>query len=211
VKTVRKTQDPVVAYYVAIPQEILDLNKELTVAADLMFVNGLPFVTSISRNVKFTTIEYVTSKSEPNLIKSLLKIVSLYKAKGFNPSTALMDREFECIRLQLLSHGVNLNTTATSDHVPDIERQIRFIKERARALHITLPFTSIPGRMIIELLAHVVLWINAFPPSSGVSKTFSPRTITTGTSLDFSKHCQLPFGAYAEVHEDRNITNTLEE
>jgi hypothetical protein len=67
----------VVVDYVAIPQEILDLNKELTVAADLMFVNGLPFVTSISRNVKFTTIEYVTSKSEPSLIKSLLKIISL--------------------------------------------------------------------------------------------------------------------------------------
>jgi hypothetical protein len=65
--------------------------------------------------------------------------------------------------------------------------------------------------MIIEMLANVMLWINAFPPSSGVSKTFSPRTIMTGTALDFNKHCQIPFGAYAEVHEDRNITNTMEE
>jgi hypothetical protein len=33
----------------------------------------------------------------------------------------------------------------------------------------------------------------------------------TGTALDFNKHCQIPFGAYAEVHEDRNITNTMSE
>jgi hypothetical protein len=65
--------------------------------------------------------------------------------------------------------------------------------------------------MIIEMLANVVLWINAFPPTSGVSKTFSPRTIMTGTTLNFNKHCKIHCGAYAEVHEDRNITNTMSE
>jgi hypothetical protein len=210
-KTVRTTPDPVMADYVEIPKIILDLNKDLTVAADIMFVNGMPFVTSISRNVKFTTIEYVTSRSKKNLVKSLLKIISLYKSRGFAPSTALMDREFECLRLELLTHVVNLNTTAASKHVPDIERQIRLIKERTRALRSTLPFKNIPGRMIIEMLANVVLRINAFPPPSGVSKTYSPRTIMTGTALDFNTHCQIPFGAYAEVHEDRNITNTMSE
>jgi hypothetical protein len=91
-ETVRNTQDPIVADYVEIPRTILDFNKDVTMAADIMFVNGLPFVTNISHKIKFTTIEYVTSRSEPNLIKSLLKIMSLYKARGFNPSTALMDR-----------------------------------------------------------------------------------------------------------------------
>jgi hypothetical protein len=106
---------------------------------------------------------------------------------------------------------VNLNTTAASEHVLDIERQIRLIKKRARALRSTLPFKIIPGRVIIKMLANVVLWINAFPPSSGVSKAFSPRTNMTGTALDFKKHCQIPFGAYDEVREDRNITNTMYE
>jgi hypothetical protein len=122
-----------------------------------------------------------------------------------------MDREFECLRLELLTHGVNLNTTAASEHVPDIEWQIRLIKERTRALRSTLPFKNIPRRIIIEMLANVVLCINAFPPASGVSKTYSPRTIMTGTALDFNKHCQIPFGVYVEVHEDRNITHTMSE
>jgi hypothetical protein len=109
-----------------------------------------------------------------------------------------------------MNHGVNLNTTYVSEHVPDIERQIRLIKERARALRSTLPFKIIPGRMI-EMLANVVLWINVFPPSNEVSASYSPCTIMTGTALDFNKHCQIPFGAYAEVHEDRNIMNTMDE
>jgi hypothetical protein len=153
----------------------------------------------------------VTNRSEPNLIKSLLKIIYLYKARGFNPSTALMDREFECLPLDLLSHGFNLNTTVASEHVPEIERQIRLIKERARALRFSLPFKIIPGRMIIKMLANVVQWINAFPPSSGVSTSYSLRKIMTGMALDLNKHCQIPFGAYAEVQKDRSITNTMDE
>jgi hypothetical protein len=65
--------------------------------------------------------------------------------------------------------------------------------------------------MIIELITFVTLWLNAFPPSSGISDTFSPRTIMTGTTLDYENHCKLPFGAYVETHEERSRTNTLYE
>jgi hypothetical protein len=65
--------------------------------------------------------------------------------------------------------------------------------------------------MIVELVKFVVLWLNDFPPSSGVSKTYSPRTIMTGTTLDYSKHCKLPFGAYEETHEENNPTNNMKE
>ena len=33
----------------------------------------------------------------------------------------------------------------------------------------------------------------------------------TGKTLDWKKMCKLTFGAYAQVHEDRNITNTFME
>jgi hypothetical protein len=95
-----------------------------------------------------------------------------------------------------------LNTMVTSEHVPEIERQIRLVKERARAIWSTLPFKRISNRMIVELINFVVLWLNAFPPLSGVSKTYSTRTIMTGTTLDYKKHCKLPFGVYVETHED---------
>jgi hypothetical protein len=125
-KTTRTTPKPVLIDYVKIPKEIIDINKEVTLAADVMFVDGLPFLVSTSRKIKFTTTEYVPRRTNPILVKSLKKILSLYSNHGFKVTTALMDREFESLRDDL--PGLLLNTTAASEHVPDIERQIRVMK-----------------------------------------------------------------------------------
>jgi hypothetical protein len=118
-----------------------------------------------------------------------------------------VDREFECLRSDLPE--LNLHTTAASEHVPDVERQIRVLKEWSRAIWSTLPCQAIHVRIIIELVYYAAFWLNAFPPSSGVSSTYSPRTIMTGNALEFAKHCKLPFGAYAEAHEEYPQTNTM--
>ena len=80
-----------------------------------------------------------------------------------------------------------------------------------RAHHANLPFPSFTRRMNIELANHVVMFLNTFPPKRGLSKTYSPHTIMTGKTIDWKKSCKLHFGAYAQVHEDRNVTNTLEQ
>ena len=51
------------------------------------------------------------------------------------------------------------------------------------------------------------LWLNVFPPKGGVS-TISPRTLITGVKFDYTKHCKLPFGAYAQVHEEPSPSNS---
>jgi hypothetical protein len=208
-KTTRTTPKPVLIDHVKIPNQSIDINKEVTLAADVMFVDGLPFLSSTSHNMKFTTTEYVPRRTNPILIKSLNKILSLYSNRGFKVTTALVDRGFESLQDDLT--GLLLNTTAASEHVPNIEHQIRVMKERARAIRSNLPFQHLPSRMIIELINFVTLWLNAFPPSSGISDTFIPKTIVTGTALEYEKHCKLPFGAYVETHEERSQTNTLYE
>jgi hypothetical protein len=65
--------------------------------------------------------------------------------------------------------------------------------------------------MIIELINCAVMRLHAFPPASGMSKTFSPRTIRRGMTLDFKKHFKMPFGAYTESHEDALKTNITTE
>jgi hypothetical protein len=46
--TLRITPPPVMTYYVQIQKEIIYLNRNITLAIDIMFVNGLPFMVSIS-------------------------------------------------------------------------------------------------------------------------------------------------------------------
>ena len=104
-----------------------------------------------------------------------------------------------------------LNTTEAHDHVPKVEIQIHVIKERMLSQHSNLPFPSFTRCMTIELAKNVVMFLNGFPHKSGLSKTYSPRTITTGKSLNWKKISKLHFGAYSQLHEYRNVTNTLEE
>jgi hypothetical protein len=183
-KIIRQTPAGVMTEYVEIPKEIISLNKNITLAVDIMFVCGLPFMVSISRKIKFTTAEYLPGRKQPMLIKSLKKILRLYQNRGFKVETDLMDREFECLRDDIPE--LNLNTTAASEHVPNIERQIRVIKERMRAIKSTLLFKQLPARIFIEMMQYAVLWLNCFPPLSGISQTFSPRTIMTGTTISKS-------------------------
>jgi hypothetical protein len=121
--------------------------------------------------------------------------------------TILMDNEFE--KLQPLVPGININTTAAKEHVPKIKRQICVIKERGRALLNTLPFTKMPQIILIELIYHVVLWLNAFPSKSGVSETLSPWEIVLRYKLDFKKHCKAPFGSYCEAHNKPAPMNNM--
>ena len=55
------------------------------------------------------------------------------------------------------------------------------------------------------------MFLNAFLPKSGMSKTYIPCTIMTEKYLYWKKICKLHFGAYVQVHNDKNVTNTLEE
>jgi hypothetical protein len=140
----------------------MDINKEITITADVMFIDGLGFMITSSRGVKFTASEYIPTRSKSNLANSLKKVFKIYTQRGFTIQNALMDREFECLRDNL--RGITLNTTAASEHVPEIERQIRVIKERARDIWSTLPFNRVHNRIVVELISFVVLWLNASPP-----------------------------------------------
>jgi hypothetical protein len=72
-----------------------------------------------------------------------------------------MDNEFN----KVTDHAphVIINTHAASEHVGDIERRIRVIKERCRGILCTLPYTQFPQIMLVHLLHHVVMWLNNFP------------------------------------------------
>ena len=38
----------------------------------------------------------------------------------------------------------------------------------------------------------------------------SPQIIMTQIIVDYKMHCQIQFGAYAQTHEDNNLTNDTE-
>jgi hypothetical protein len=98
--------------------------------------------------------------------------------------------------------GPMVNLASANEHVPDIERRIRVVKEQCRATRHSLPFKIIPKLMTIHIVLNVVKLLNFFPTKGGVSDTLSPKTIISGETLDFKKHPSLQIGQYCQVYEE---------
>jgi hypothetical protein len=154
-KTVQWTPAPVVADYVAIPCLLVEQNGIVTMAADVFFVDGMAFLITLSRWIKFIFVEHVPVWTAISLSKHITRVLQVYEHAGFRVRMILMDGEFEKVQ-DLIPH-VECNTTAAKEHVSKAERTIRTIKERTWGLHATLPFQHIPCRMKIEFDYFMVL------------------------------------------------------
>ena len=207
-KTVRRGTDHVEVASVPVPADLMSEYRTVIIGADIMFVNKLPFFVTISRNLKFGTAVLITDQKHATLVKAVRDVRNIYKKRGFKTGAMLMDGQFEGLTGDLAEFGVTLNTVARGEHVPEAERYIRTIKERARCVYNTMPFMKIPGRMVAELIYYCVFWLNSFPAKDGVSADLSPRAIVTGSHIDFNKHCKLEFGAYVQAHEEHDNTMT---
>ena len=114
-KSVRCNPASVVTDYVDIPREIIELRKELEVSTEIIFINKLPFLVSISRGLKFTTIEYLSSKSDIALVNSINKIVSYNNSHGLHEHTMFVDPDFQFLEEKVVSTALN-----TRGYIPKI-------------------------------------------------------------------------------------------
>ena len=132
-----------------------------------MFVNLVPFLVSVSRNINLITIEHAPQRTASKLGLLLHHSARAYARAGFTVQTILMDNKFEKLRdhIPMLA----LNIPAAHEHVGDIEQRIRVVKERSRGIICTLPYAKIPQIVLIHLINFVVMWLNNFPTRDGIS------------------------------------------
>ena len=130
--TVRQKPDRVDPEYTQIPRNLYELHNFFTLAADVMFVNDVQFSVTLSRDIRLFTAEFLPSCTAKQLISSLNNIVKFYARGGFVVRLVLMDMEFE--KIKHVFDKVEVNTTAAREHVGEIERGIRLMKERSRCV-----------------------------------------------------------------------------
>ena len=131
-KTVRQRLERVVPEYLDIPRDYYRLHHFVTLTADIMFVNGLLFLITMSRDIRFGTDEHILSRTARQLAKSLMKVVKVYALRGFVVQNVLMEGEFEKIKPEMCM--VNINISAAREHVGKIERFHQTLKERCRSV-----------------------------------------------------------------------------
>ncbi len=206
-KTVQRTHAPVVVDYVAIPSQLVDANKAVTLAADMFFVDEIAFLITMSRRIKFVMAEPLPVRMAMSLTKHLQQFLLVYGQASFRVRSILMEREFEKVKGLMLT--VECNTTAAKEHVSKAERSIRMVKEWMQGIMMMLPFTHIPRCMKIEFVYFTVLWLNVFLVKTGISSTYLPREILVRWRLDYKKHCQVLPRFYSEIHDKPNPLNSM--
>jgi septation ring formation regulator EzrA len=100
----------------------------------------VPFFMTISRYIRFSTSESLANQSSKTIIKAIKHVKQVYRQRGFRITHMMMDGQFENLRGDLADMQIGLNTVSSDEHVPDIERHIRTIKERTRSMYNMLPF-----------------------------------------------------------------------
>jgi hypothetical protein len=183
-KTTRSKPNPVARDSVKVPVALLKRHKEVFLTVNIFFVNKIPFFLTLSRKICFTAVNHlVDTRTVPQIFKAFKEIYQYYLHRGFCITTVHADGEFAPITILIESMpggGPMVNLASSNEHVPEIERRIRVVKERCRATRHSLPFQRIPKLLTIHIVFHAVKLLNFFPTKGGVSDTLSPKNILSG-------------------------------
>ena len=208
-KTTRRKPAPVVNDYVEIPKELISTQREVTLCMDGMKVNGITFLTTVSRHIQYRTAQYVKHQTAIAYREALGQIFRIYNAGGFRITMIHCDNEFRPLVEPLENEfNVAMNFANPQEHVPEAERNNRVIKERVRATYHRLPYIHLTRMLVKMLVTESAKKLNFFPAKNGVSQYYSPRMILHQRSLDYSRHCQYAMGTYVQAHDEPTVSNT---
>jgi hypothetical protein len=181
-KTTRSNSIPVARDYIKVPTELMKLHKEVFLTTYIFFVNKIPFFLTLSLKICFTAVNNLADRLVPQIFKTFKEMYHYYLQRGFHIKTVHADGEFAPFKplIESMPGGPMVNLASANEHVPEIERIMRVVKERCRAIRHSLPFERIPKLMTIHIVLNVVKLLNFFPIKGGVSNTLSPKTIMLG-------------------------------
>ena len=110
-----------------VPPSILEHFWKVVLAIELMFVNKLPFLITVSCGLHFGTVESLLSHQVLTVTTALTCVVQTYCCRGLRIATTLADPKFE--PLQTSFGDISFNFCAQNEHIPEIEHYIYMVKD----------------------------------------------------------------------------------
>jgi hypothetical protein len=131
--------------------------------------------------------------------------IALCRNHGFNVTRVIVDLESPLVALAEKGADAVVVPIAKGQHVQRAERQIRTVKERARAILHSLPY-KLPGRCVVHLVSYIVQKYNALPRRS--TGPVAPNELFTGRKFNFKVDAKSAFGAMVYSKEPQT-DNTM--
>jgi len=118
-KTVRNASTQVKISHAS--SQLSPARKKVVLAIDIMYVNDIPFLITISRDLQFGSVQAIPDETYKSIYGALHKIIKVYIHYGFCITHILGDGQFENLDPSRIVPGVMLNIVARSEHVPEVE------------------------------------------------------------------------------------------
>jgi hypothetical protein len=195
-KTVAKV--PAIVKPINIPRTVFT-NQVLHV--DVMFVDNDPYLISIATPLGYTMCSHLSgSRGVKSIRHALLAQVNKYKSQNFRITTLLTDGEGAVLQLEpdLNAGGIIVNPAGPGQHVPVVERKIKTVKERVRAIVNSLPYT-LPESMMKWLIFYCISRLNMHPSNTMMDST-CPRENFSGRKINAATDLRGEFGEYVQAH-----------
>ena len=134
-------------------------------SVEYVYIQGIPMLHTISgRSFHYRILEPVTNKVEPNkedILNGLRRVINIYRSRGINITQINGDNEFDSIKND--HPKFNLNILASNEHVGDIERVNRTLKEVTRTLINDLSYSHYSKSMIVSCAVYAEKMLNNVP------------------------------------------------
>ena len=186
--------------YISIPAQLISLHRYVTLAAEVMFVLGLPFFITLSWRIRFMTVQFMPCRKAPELANALKSVINLYKHVGFIFQITLMDNEFDKIKDHL--HCIKINSTAKNKHVTEIKQMTWHVKELTLCIKAEMGSTTSP--MLSSSIWSCMRLCSSMPMS--IHKAFLMSFHPENFFYSCQKHCRGQFGAYCQAFNHPDST-----
>ena len=139
-------------------------------------------------------MNHLANRTVPQIFATFKEIYQYYLHHRFCITTVQSGEEFAPLQAMVASlpGGPMINLTSANEHVPEIKRKIRVVKEICRAARHSLPFQRIPKILTIHIVLQTLKLLNLFATKGGISDTLSPKTIMSGEIIDLQNTLESP-------------------
>ena len=194
---------------VSIPHELHDTQCDVCLYIDIMYINGMPFLTTISKNTKYCASMWVADSTSPTIASLVESILKLYQWAGFQVMEVCA--EFKPVLQVLQDSGWSFMTNLANaqEHLPEAEHNNCILKEHIQATYHGIPYKMIPQTIICCMVMETAAKLNYFPTKGSCANYFSPRELLHRVKLDYKKCCSVPLLSYVLTHDEPTHTNTV--
>ena len=100
-KSIRRRNNEVEGEMVRLPTSILKYYQNIVLSVNVMNLNKIPFLTTISKHFHYGTVTPLENMQIPTMLNVILELMKFYQKRNFKITMILADGQFKGLKIEL--------------------------------------------------------------------------------------------------------------